>query len=59
MESQQSFKIISQGINILIFIYFAVTLIKLHVLDIVGLSISAFGILISLLADIISTVKGK
>jgi len=49
--------IFSYTINVLIFLYFSIILIKLNVLDIVGLSISAFGIFISLITNIISIVS--
>lgn len=57
MESHKTLRILSQGINFLIFIYFTTTLIKINALDIIGLSISAFGIFVSLMADIISTIR--
>ncbi|MFH1325286.1 MAG: hypothetical protein ABIH49_00755 [archaeon] len=53
----KALSVMSQGINILIFIYFALILIKINALDIIGLSISAFGILMSLLADTIDTIE--
>jgi len=48
--------IFSQIINFAIFIYFVVTLLKLNALDIVGLLISAFGLLSSLVTNIISVL---
>jgi len=51
--------IISHLINVIIFIYFALTLIKINALDVRGLSIGAFGILISLIANIASILEGK
>ena len=49
--------IFSQIINFAIFIYFVVILLKLNVLDVVGLLISAFGLLSSLVANIISALE--
>ncbi|MEK6935383.1 MAG: hypothetical protein AABW67_01210 [Nanoarchaeota archaeon] len=49
--------IISHLINVIIFIYFAITLLKINALDIIGLSISAFGIFMSLIANIISIIE--
>tara|TARA_Y100000034_G_scaffold21160_1_gene24341 strand:+ start:9630 stop:9806 length:177 start_codon:yes stop_codon:yes gene_type:complete len=46
--------VVSHLINVVVFIYFAVVLLKLNVLDVVGLSISAFGIFMSLIANIVS-----
>ena len=58
MKTGDKLSILSQGINVLIFIYFAVTLLKINSLDVIGLSISAFGILMSLISNIVS-VLGK
>ena len=58
MKVTNGFAIFSQAINILIFIYFIITLLKLNALDVMGLFISAFGILTSLASNIVS-VLGK
>ena len=50
--------IFSQIINFAIFIYFAATLIKLNILGAQGLLISAFGLLSSLVASIVSALEG-
>ena len=50
-------RILSQFINVAIFVYFAVTLIKINMLDLTGLMIASIGILASLVTDIISTLK--
>lgn len=57
MKLGDSFSLISHIINFIIFIYFAVTLIKINMLDILGLSISAFGILMSVAANIVSVAE--
>ena len=49
--------IISHLINVIIFIYFAITLLKINALDVIGLSISAFGIFMSLIANIVSIIE--
>ena len=49
--------IISHMINVIIFIYFAITLLKINALDVIGLSISAFGIFMALIANITSIIK--
>ena len=46
MRLSDSFSLISHIVNFVIFIYFAVTLIKINLLDIMGLSVSAFGIMV-------------
>jgi len=51
--------IVSHIINLAIFFYFVVVLIKLNALEYTGLLISAFGILISLLVGIISVLESK
>lgn len=56
MEIGERLSVLSQGINVLIFIYFAITLLKMNVLDVVGLSISAFGIFMSLMSNIVSAI---
>lgn len=57
MKIGDSFSLISHIINFIIFIYFAVTLIKINMMDVIGLSVSAFGIVMSVLANIISVVE--
>lgn len=51
--------IFSQIINFAIFIYFVIVLLQLNVLDVVGLLISAFGLLSSLVANIVSVLESK
>jgi len=57
MAKGESLLIFSQIINFVIFIYFIVTLLKANVLNITGLSISAFGLLSSLISNIVSTLE--
>ena len=57
MRVANGFAIFSQAINILIFIYFIIVLLKLNVLDVWGLFISAFGILTSLASNIVSVLS--
>jgi len=59
MKIANSLMILSHLINVIIFIYFSIILLKLNVLDIIGLSISAFGIFVSLIANIISVLDNK
>ena len=49
----------SQVINFLIFVYFAVVLLRLNVLDVWGLLISAFGLFSSIIVNIISVVESR
>jgi len=56
MRVANGFAVFSQAINILIFIYFVIVLLKLNVLDVLGLFISAFGILTSLASNIVSVL---
>ena len=49
--------ILSHLINIILFIYFSTILIKENVLNLTGLSVTAFGISMSLIANIISIIK--
>jgi hypothetical protein len=56
MKTGDKLAVLSQGINVLIFIYFAIILLKINSLDVIGLSISAFGIFMSLMANIISAL---
>jgi len=57
MKIGDALSIFSQIINFVIFIYFIITLLKLNVLDIFGLFISAFGLLASLIANIVSALE--
>jgi len=59
MKLGDSFSLISHVINFIIFIYFAIILIKINILDVIGLSISAFGITISVVANILSVLERK
>ena len=59
MKVGKTLSIFSQIINFAIFIYFTITLLKLNVLDITGLLISAFGLLSSLVANIISVLESN
>jgi len=51
--------IASNLINIIIFLYLSFSLIKINALDMVGLIISGFGILSSLIVDIIGALDEK
>ena len=53
MKTSDSLQIFSQIINFAIFIYFVVVLLKLNALDAVGLFISAFGLLASLVVSVV------
>ena len=57
MKTGSGLSILSHLINIIIFIYFSITLLKINALDLIGLSISAFGIFVSLIANIISIIE--
>lgn len=57
MKTGDALLIFSQTINFAIFLYFVVTLLKLDVLDMTGLLISAFGLLSSLIADVVSALE--
>ncbi len=57
MNAGDTLTIFSNIINFGIFIYFVVVLLKLEVLDIIGLLISAFGLLSSLVANIVSALQ--
>ena len=54
MKIGEPLTIIWELINVLIFIYFS---IKSEILDIIGLSISAFGLFMSLISNILSTLE--
>ena len=53
----KSLTIMSHLINIIIFFYFVITLIKINMLDMLGLLISGFGILSSLIANIVAELE--
>ena len=59
MRTGESLTIFSQIINFAIFIYFAIVLLKLNALDVIGLSVSLFGLLSSLVANIVSVLESK
>ena len=59
MKIGESFLLLSHAINFGIFIYFVVFLLKINALDPIGLSISAFGLFISLVSNIISVIEEK
>jgi len=59
MKTGTSLEIFSQIINFVIFVYFTITLIKINALDVIGLLISAFGLLASLIASIVSALEEK
>ena len=59
MKTGDAFNLLSQAINFVIFIYFVITLLQINALDVTGLLISAFGLLISLLANIVSVLEAK
>jgi len=59
MRIGKSLSIFSQIINFAIFIYFTITLLKLNALDVKGLLISAFGLLSSLVTNIVSVLESK
>lgn len=57
MKTGEALSIFSQIINFIIFIYFTIILLRLNILDITGLLISAFGLLASLIANIVSVLE--
>jgi len=59
MKTGDIFNIVSQFINIIIFIYFAIIIIKTNSLDLTGLAISAFGLLTSFFASIVSALESR
>jgi len=59
MKTGDAFNLLSQIINFVIFIYFVIALLKINALDILGLLISAFGLLISLVANIVSVLENE
>ena len=57
MKTGDALSLFSQIINFVIFIYFTINLLKLDALDTAGLLISAFGLLSSLIANIVSVIE--
>ena len=57
MKISSLLSIASNLINIIIFFYFIIVLFKLGALDVLGLSISGFGILSSLIANIVGALE--
>ena len=57
MRTGDALSIFSQIINFVIFIYFILSLLKINALDVMGLFISAFGLLSSIIANIVSTIE--
>jgi len=57
MKTGDSLSIFSQIINFVIFIYFIVVLLNLNALDVAGLLISSFGLLASLITNIVSVLE--
>lgn len=59
MRTGTALEIFSQIINFTIFIYFTIILIKSNALELNGLIISAFGLLSSLIASIVSALEKR
>jgi hypothetical protein len=59
MKVGKGLSVISHAINMFLFIYFSLTLIKINALNTRGLFISAFGIFASLIANIISVLESS
>ncbi len=59
MKTGDSLSLFSQIVNFAIFIYFVIVLLKLNALDMSGLLISAFGLLASLIANIVSVLESR
>lgn len=57
MKTGNALSIFSQIINFIIFIYFTIVLLRMNALDVTGLLISAFGLLASLIANIVSVLE--
>ncbi len=57
MKTGEALRIFSEIINFVIFLYFVIILLKINVLDVFGLFISAFGLFASLVADIVSALE--
>ena len=49
--------VFSQVINFLIFVYFVIILVRSDALDVLGLIVSASGIMISIIVDIIGVLE--
>ena len=56
MKTSENLTLFSQIINFIIFIYFILVLLKINALDLVGLFISAFGLISSIIVNIISVL---
>lgn len=59
MKTGDMLSIFSQIINFVIFIYFVIVLLRMNALDVFGLLVSAFGLLASLIASIVSTLETR
>lgn len=59
MRTSEALGVFSQIINFIIFINFILLLLKMNVLDIGGLLISAFGLFSSIIVSIISVVEER
>ena len=59
MKVSESLSIFSQIINFVIFIYFIIFLLKIDALDILGLLVGAFGLLVSIIVNIIEWNSGQ
>jgi hypothetical protein len=59
MMISDTLSIFSHLINFTIFLYFIIILLRLDVLDIQGLFISAFGLFASLVVSIIAVIERK
>jgi hypothetical protein len=59
MKTGDALSLFSQIINFVIFIYFTINLLKINALDVTGLLISAFGLVSSLIANIVSVLEAK
>jgi len=57
MKVSDQLQVLSQIINFIIFIYFAIILIRTNPLDIVSILISAIGLIISVSVSIISVIE--
>jgi len=57
MKISDQFAIFSQIINFIIFIYFILALAKINALDLQGLLVSAFGLAVSIISNILSVVE--
>lgn len=59
MKVADQFAIFSQLINFAIFIYFILALAKINALDSMGILVSTFGLLVSLMSSILSAIEDK